>query len=168
MPLFSDATALIALGAAGQIKLLQFWPSPIVITPEVRREVRTSAVQIDSAIRHGWMHLAQPDAIAVEQLMASGRLDRGEAETIEVATRLGLDNSSILIDEARGFQYVKSRGVVDAVCLAQVLHQLERQGDLESCREVMEFLVASGNYRWAKRARQHYETWCTREGLEPV
>jgi predicted nucleic acid-binding protein len=168
MPLFSDATALIALGAAGQIKVLQFWPSPIVITPEVRREVRTSAVQIDSAIRHGWMHLAQPDAVAVEQLMASGRLDRGEAETIEVATRLGLDSSSILIDEARGLKYVQRKGVIDAVCLAQVLHQLERQGDLPSCQDVMESLVTSGSYRWAKRARQHYEAWCAREGLEPV
>lgn len=168
MPLFSDATALIALGATGQISLLRFWPSVVAITPEVRREVRTSAKQIDNAISEEWIHVVQPDTIAVERLMASGRLNRGEAETIEVAIRLQSDNTSILIDESRGFKYVQSMGVVDIVCLPQVLHQLERQGDLASCREVMEFLVTSGSYRWSKRVRLHYESWCEQEDLEPV
>lgn len=116
----------------------------------------------------GWLRIAQTDPDRVGQIMEDGNLHRGEAEVIEAATRIDFFNSTILVDEARAFRYATIRTELVVFSLPQMLHQLERQGDLASCREVMEILVASGTYRWAKRARQHYVTWCAREGLEPV
>jgi predicted nucleic acid-binding protein len=164
MTLYADATALIALGAVDRIALLRFWPDRVVITPGLRNEVRTSAAQIDRAIDEGWMQVSPPDPLEVERLMTQARLHQGEAETIDVATRLGDDTSAMLIDEARAFRYLAAKGNVRILCLAQVLHELERRGSLASCRQLMEHMVNAEAYGWAKRVRQHYETWCKFEG----
>ncbi len=168
MDLYCDATALIALGAIGRIDLLRRWPGSTSISPQVRHEVRTSSAQIDLALAEGWMRVVEPDVREVNRLQAVAGLHRGEAETIEIALRVGSLDSALVIDEGRAFRYVQSLETQNVLCLPQMLHMLERHNSLSSARELMEVLIGSGHYRWARRVRNHYEIWCGREGYEPV
>ena len=114
------------------------------------------------------MIVEPPNASFVSHLRAISGVHQGEAELIEVALRVTGQSSQLLIDEARAFKYLRRAGMTNLLCLAQLLHQLETQGQITSCQAVMDELVQSKTYRWAKVVRRHYEAWCASTGHTPV
>ncbi len=168
MSLYVDSTALIALGEIQQLHLLSKISALVVITPTIKIEVKRSALQIKSAISAGWMKVETPDLLEVQSIQSLTRLDAGETELIEVASRISGRNAHILIDEGSAFTYVAKVGMPNLICLAQALYVLESAGHLKSCKRTMDYLVNNGHYRWAKTVRSHYETWCVSQGVTPV
>lgn len=168
MALYVDATALIALGSLHAIEVLRHFSERILITPEIQNEVRSSSAQITAALTAGWMIVETPSASAVNRLRAASGLHQGESELIEVASHGAGTRPQLLIDEARAFKYLRRTGLADLLCLAQVLHRLETQGHITSCQAVMDQLVQSETYRWAKVVRRYYEDWCAETGHTPV
>lgn len=168
MALYVDATALIALGSLQSIHLLRHFTDRTLITPKIQNEVRSSSAQITDALAAGWMIVETPYAAAVHHLRGISGLHQGESELIEVASHVTGPRPRLLIDEARAFKYLQRTGMTNLLCLAQVLHQLEEQGHITSCQSVMDELVESEMYRWAKVIRRHYEAWCVSTGHTPV
>lgn len=100
--------------------------------------------------------------------MQSTRLDEGEASLIQVTEQLSRGEAELLIDEGYAFNYVRDAGTAKVICLAQALHRLEDAGYLPSCKAMMDQLVSSGHYGWAKPVREFYEQWCLTAGKASV
>lgn len=96
---FSDASPLIALAAAGAFGLLRALFGTVTVTTTVRREVlagkgRPGERELRAAIREGWVHVRRdyrPDPSLAD-------LDKGEATTLAAAARAGT-RCLVLIDD---------------------------------------------------------------------
>lgn len=168
MLLYVDSVALIAPGEIHSIDILRHLPSRIVITPAIHDEVRDSARQIDDALSADCMLVETPNDTAVAELQEISRLHREEAELIEVAERITGKGAQMLVDEGRAFKYMQINGMTNLLCLAQVLHQLEEQGNILSCQSIMNAIFQPKKYLRAKVVRRHYEAWCLSTGHIPV
>lgn len=102
-------------------------------------------------------------------------LDRGEAETLIVARHQAGRATSLLIDEGKAFRfvlrYLAGRGETShwtLVCLAEILHDLEAHGVIESASATMQRLLDADLYRWASSVWTYYLVQCDLRGLDPV
>jgi len=90
--------------------------APVVIPPAVYREVVESgadypAANLVQAALGNWISVAEaPSPEKVAALRGAFRLDLGESEAIVVAE--ALPDTRVLMDERRGVQCARSRGVV--------------------------------------------------------
>lgn len=180
MTLVCDATALVSLGAIDSISLLRHVDSDVVISPWVRdRELRGYTDQVSFGIAEGWLRIQEPSTTEVRQLIAVSQstyeLDRGEAETLIVARHQPGRNTSVLIDEGKAFRFVlrflAGRGETShwtLVCLAEILHDLEAFGVIESPAATMHRLLDADLYRWANSVWTYYLVQCDVRGLAPV
>jgi predicted nucleic acid-binding protein len=178
--LVCDATALVALGAVGSIGLLKYVDRDVIITPWIKeRELRRFSAQVDGAIEEGWLRVQEPSNTEVHALIkaASGffELNRGEAEALIVAGYQADRPIVILIDEDEAFRFVGNRLIGrrftrswSLVCLAEVLHELEAGGHIDSASGTMQRLLDEGHYHWAPAVWAHYARLCERLGLIPV
>jgi predicted nucleic acid-binding protein len=109
----SDASVLIALGAAGLSGLLREFYSDVLVPPAVWDEVtqagaRPGAAEGRAARSDGWLQVRHPRLEAlVARLKAD--LDNGEAEAIALAVEL--PQSLLLVDEAEGRQAALQLGL---------------------------------------------------------
>ena len=170
MPVTADATALLALG---RIHILAGLRTDFFVTPWVRqRELRAVADQVEAAIAKNWLHEVTPSKTVVNELMRLTDLDQGEAESIVAAGELDRPDMLLLLDEGPAFQWVQQNPRrpprFRTVCLAQLLHQLEGAGGIESAAALMQELLDSGSYRWASSIRKSYEAWCRRNSIPPL
>ena len=167
-PLYVDAVALIALGEIQSIELLRFVSPDVVITPEIKLEVKNSAAQLDDALHTGWIRIEAPLEAEVDRIHKLFKLHRGEAELIEVAARLSDSNAWMLIDEGNAFDYLRLYEMTNVWCLAQVLHRLESNGFIRSSHQLMRNMEVLNVYAWAKNVRAYYDHWCEVNGVTPV
>jgi hypothetical protein len=173
MPVTADATALLALGKIGRVHILAGLRTNIFITPWVRdRELRSISAQVEVAVAEHWLRVAVPSATVVNDLMRLYDLDQGEAESIVAAGELDQPNMQLLLDEGPAFEWVQRNPRrpprFHAVCLAQLLHQLEDAGGIESAATLMQELLDNDSYHWASSVWRHYEDWCQRRSLRPL
>lgn len=180
MALICDATALVALGTIDSIHLLRHVDMEVVISPWVReRELRRFTSQVDLGIAEGWLRVHEPSASEVRSLIESARdgfdLDRGEAETLIVAASQANQPTFVLIDEDEAFRFTRSvligRSATrnwSLVCLAEILHQLEAGGHIDSAFGMMQRLLDGDHYHWSPAVWAHYARICEQRGLSPV
>lgn len=158
MALVCDATALVALGSIESIRLLGHVARDVIISPWVReRELRRFSAQIDLGIEEGWLRVQEPSNTEVrglrEAVSGSFDLDRGEAETLVVAGHQASRPTTVLIDEDEAFRFVQhaligrsSTRNWSLVCLAEILHELEAEGSIDSASGTMQRLLDGGYY----------------------
>ncbi len=177
MPLFVDATALVALGYVDGICWLRLIDSDVVVASRVWIETRRWRDQLEEAQAQGWLRIDTASATEVEELQRHSDLHGGEAETIVLAgysAHARGANTRVLIDENSAFLYVqriirgRPRLNFDLLYLARVLHQLEDHGHIDSASQVMAILTESEYYKWASNVRRAYEEWCTQTGVTPI
>ena len=170
----------MALGGIDAIRLLRRIDRNVVISPWVReRELRRFSAQVDLGIAEGWIRVEEPSISEVHNLMetvrSTARLDRGEAETLVVAGYQAVPPTTVLIDEDEAFRFVQdsllgrpSTASWKLVCLAELLHDLEAGGDIDSAFGTMQQLLNEGHYQWAPAVWAHYARTCQQRGLTPV
>ncbi|MGH2560229.1 MAG: hypothetical protein ACRDJH_14295 [Thermomicrobiales bacterium] len=169
MPLFPDATALIALGKANLLHLLPTYAEPVSIGPRVRAEVIRSARQVDAAIATHAIRVVEVDPADVFALETWLSLDTGEAEVIALAAQRGGNHPHVLVDENHAFRVIRLAFPGFRVsCLAHVLHAFEAAGTITAAESVLRVLLADGSYGWARQVRQDYERWCLDHGIAPL
>ncbi len=177
MPLFVDATALVALGYVDGICWLQHIDSDVVVPSRVWIEARRWRDQLEDGQAQGWLRIETASATEVEELQRYSDLHGGEAETIVLAghsAHVQRANTRVLIDENSAFFYVqriirgRPRLNFELLYLARVLHQLEDHRHIDSASQVMAILTQSENYKWASNVRLAYEQWCTQTGVTPI
>ena len=112
----SDSSPLNYLALLSDFDLLRQIYRSVVIPPAVYREVVESgaAYPVGKAVQAAlgdWISVAEaPRAADVAALRHNFHLDLGESEAILVAE--ALENASVLMDERRGVQCARSRGMV--------------------------------------------------------
>ncbi len=174
MPLFADATALVALGRISALDLLRSYDPEVVISTWVRRrELRRFASQVDRAVEDGWIREQEPSVTLVELFQAQAEINRGEAEVIVLAGGAPRGQARLLLDEGPAFAYLadqrtKRRLPFELVCLADVLHRAETVGRITSAATTMQDLLDGDHYRWAEPVWREYEETCRRRGIDPL
>lgn len=164
MPLFPDATALIALAAAELVHLLPSFDEDVYIGEHVRAEVRSGANALQSGILAGWLRVEPIDDPHVMELQNLTGLDAGECEVILLAGARGGRGARALIDEATAFETVRRfYPDFELITLPQLLTLFERDGRIPSATAVLNRLIADGSYAWAPEVRQHYLRWRERQ-----
>jgi len=179
VPLVSDATALVALGEIESIDLLRHADSSVVISNWVAdRELRKFRDQVNLGTAEGWLRVLEPSETEVRNLIraaASFELDRGEAETLVIAGYQKGKPTSVLIDEGEAHVFVRtvligreSTRNWRLVCLADVLHDLESDDEIDSAIDWMQRLLDGDHYHWAPAVRTNYERRCAQLGITPL
>lgn len=106
----SDASPLIVLSRVGRLEWLSALYGQVHIPPAVRDEAMRRGVSPADLDNAPWLSVrAVRDGTAVEQLRDVDRLDPGESEAIVLAGELGL---RLIMDERRGYQVARERGIV--------------------------------------------------------
>jgi predicted nucleic acid-binding protein len=177
VPLVCDATALVALGGITSISLLERLDAEVVISPWIKeRELRRFSQQVDAGIEAGWLRVQEPSVTEVRNLInavsRSFDLDQGEAETLVIASHQGGRPTTVVIDEGEAFVFVErlliGRDAVKSwtlVCLADLLHELEGQGIIDSAIDTMQRLLDEGLYRWSPAVWAHYSRRRDQRGM---
>lgn len=112
----SDSSPLNYLALLSDFDLLRQIYHTVVIPPAVYREVVESGADypVGKAVQAAlgsWISVAEaPDPGQVSALRRASHLDLGESEAILVAE--ALKNTPVLMDERRGVQCARSRGIV--------------------------------------------------------
>ena len=112
----SDSSPLNYLALLSDFDLLRQLYQTLVIPPAVYREVVKSGADypVAKAVQAAlgdWIVVAEgPSPAQVANLRSAFHLDLGESEAILVAE--GLGNTPVLMDERRGVQCARSRGMV--------------------------------------------------------
>jgi predicted nucleic acid-binding protein len=152
----SDSSPLNYLALLSDFDLLRQIYSTIVIPPAVYREVVDSGADypVAEAVQAAlgkWISIAEPPGPSqVESLRSSFHLDLGESEAILVAEALG--NAPLLMDEKRGVQCARSRGIV-VIRTPVIYADAKIRGLVGSLREKLDELRSHG-FRLSNR---HYE-----------
>jgi predicted nucleic acid-binding protein len=152
----SDSSPLNYLALLSDFDLLRLIYHTVVIPPAVYREVVESgadypvAKAVQSALGN-WIFVAEvPRPEKVATLRSAFHLDLGESEAILVAEALG--NTPVLMDERRGVQCARSRGV--AVIRTPLIYANAKiLGLIGSVQDKLDELRSHG-FRLADR---HYE-----------
>lgn len=179
MPLVSDATALVALGEIGSIGILKHADPLVVISPWVAdRELRQFSNQVRLAVDEGWLRILEPSETDVRNLIraaGSFELDRGEAETIVIAGYQDERPTTLLIEEGQAHVFVRDVLIGRAAtrnwrlaCLADVLHDLQSEEEIDSAADLMQRLLDHDHYHWAPPVRRNYEFRCAGLGITPL
>jgi hypothetical protein len=112
----SDSSPLNYLALLSDFDLLRQIYRTVIIPPAVYREVVESgadypvAKAVQAALGNWISVAAPPSAVQVASLRSAFHLDLGESEAILVAEALG--NTPVLMDERRGAQCARSRGLL--------------------------------------------------------
>ena len=112
----SDSSPLNYLALLSDFDLLRLIYHTVIIPPAVHHEVVESGADypVSKAVQEAlgnWIFVAEaPSPEQVASLRSAFHLDVGESEAILVAETLG--NTPVLMDERRGVQCARSRGVV--------------------------------------------------------
>jgi predicted nucleic acid-binding protein len=152
----SDSSPLNYLALLSDFDLLRRIYKTLVIPPAVHWEVveKGSAYPVGKAVRAAlgtWISVADaPDASKVAALQAECRLDLGESEAILVAESLG--QVPLLMDERRGVQCARSRGVT-VIRTPLIYAEAKTLGLIGSVRQKLDQLKSHG-FRLSDR---HYE-----------
>jgi predicted nucleic acid-binding protein len=164
VPLFPDATALIALAAADLVHLLPSFDGEVHIGEHVRAEVRSGADALQAGIVAGWLRVEPVDDSHVMELQNLTGLDAGECEVILLAGMRGGRGARVLIDEATAFETVRRfYPDFELISLPQLLTLFERDGRIASATDLLNRLIDDGDYAWAPEVRQHYVHWRERQ-----
>jgi predicted nucleic acid-binding protein len=151
----SDSSPLNYLAWLSDFDLRQIYHT-VVIPPAVYREVVESGgdypvVKAVQAALGGWISVAEaPGSVQVAALRRSFHLDLGESEAILVAEALG--DAPVLMDERRGVQCARSRGMV-VIRTPLIYAHAKILGLVGSVQEKLDELRSQG-FRLANR---HYE-----------
>lgn len=137
---FSDASPLIGLAAAGGFELLRRLFGTITVTRAVRDEVAAGkampgAKEIAAGIRAGWIKVIK-DPPQDDEFTD---LDAGEATILRAALRAA-EGALVLIDEPLGRGEAKARGIA-VTGMAGVLLAAKRSGHVRSVRPYFEALA---------------------------
>jgi len=160
VPLFPDATSLIALGAARLLPLLPTFAGDVYIGRHVRAEVISAAAAIDAGIAAGWLKPETVDDAKVMELQHLTGLDAGECEVIVLAGQLGGRDATLLIDEGSAYETVRRfYPEFELVSLGHALSAFEAAGHITSAADTIAELVANGYYRWAPEVWRDYQRW---------
>jgi predicted nucleic acid-binding protein len=152
----SDSSPLNYLALLSDFDLLRQIYGTIVIPPAVYREVVDSGADypVAKAVQAAlgkWIAVAElPSPSQVQSLRSSFHLDLGESEAILVAEALG--NAPLLMDEKRGVQCARSRGIV-VIRTPVIYADAKIRGLVGSVREKLDELRSRG-FRLSDR---HYE-----------
>lgn len=143
---FSDASPLIGLAAAGGFGLLHRLFGRITVTSTVRREVAAGrglpgAKEALQAVRAGWIRVIKdpsPDERVAE-------LDPGEATTLSAALATK-GKCLVLMDDAAGRELAKSLGV-QVTGTAGILLIAKKRGLVKAVRPFFETLALKSDFR---------------------
>ena len=152
----SDSSPLNYLALLSDFDLLRQIYHTVVIPPAVYREVVESGADypVEKAVQAAlgdWISVAEaPGAADVATLRHAFHLDLGESEAILVAE--ALENASVLMDERRGVQCARSRGMV-VIRTPLIYAHAKLLGLVGSVQEKLDELRSHG-FRLSNR---HYE-----------
>ncbi len=143
---FSDASPLIGLAAAGGFELLLRLFGKITVTSTVRREVAAGhgmpgAKEVSDAVRAGWARTIR-DPRMDERL---AELDPGEATTIAAALA-AKSAALVLMDDPEGRELAKSLGV-QVTGTAGILLIAKKRGLVKAVRPFFETLALKSDFR---------------------
>jgi hypothetical protein len=143
----SDSSPLNYLALLSDFDLLRQIYRNVVIPPAVYREVVESGAdypvgQAVQAALGDWIFVAEaPGATQVDALRRDFHLDANESEAILVAE--ALKNASVLMDERRGVQCARSRGIV-VIRTPLIYAHAKLLGLVGSVREKLDELRSNG------------------------
>ncbi len=155
MTVVSNTSPLRYLIAVDRADLIESIFGQVLIPRGV--EVEITHPSAPAAVRH-WM-AQEPTWIEVRDLLQSPqpaliqRLDRGEAEAVQLAIDLNAD--FLLIDERNGRQMATDRGVV-VVGVLGILLESYRRGSIQNPMEIFGQLRTAG-FRVSARLRLEFE-----------
>ncbi len=140
----ADASPLIALAKLARMTLLRDLYGEVIIGSTVEAETVTAGravralgvEQIEAALADGWLqttHLSAHEDSLMQRFVIHSRLDRGEAESIALATARGLplivdDKEARAVASAASVAHVGTAGVLLEACLRRRLEL----GELEA------------------------------------
>jgi hypothetical protein len=142
----SDAGPLIALSRVRQLHLLKSLYRFVVIPPSVHGELGcgtrlTGAKLLEAALYDGWLKVQSLTGQSSKLSTLGLLLDQGESEAIVLAETI--DCRFLLIDERKGRQVAKSRGL-SVVGTAGVLLSAKHNGLIKSVSPVISALGHEG------------------------
>ena len=142
----SNATPLIYLAKAGRIDLLKKIFGHILIPLEVKVEVvdngkllgEKDAYVVENAIGEGWIEVLETDTLSLPIM-----LDKGEAATLSLAKKLGVE--VVLVDEVLARSAAKLLGLTPRGTIFVLLVALKRKKlNLDEFLEVLDELINQG------------------------
>jgi predicted nucleic acid-binding protein len=152
----SDASPLHYLILIQAVDFLPTLATEVLIPPAVASELTDAATP---ALVHQWV--SQPPfwlkILAPQNQFESFGLDAGEAESIALATELGI--APILIDERKGFRVAKTCGLKPIGLLA-VLETLASNGQIDFDEYIIRLRATNFRLhdRLIREARQRLQT----------
>lgn len=139
MLVVSDTSPISNLLLINQLELLQLLFEEVIVPTAVDVEIRQLAKigeDITAYESSEWIIVRQPSSpVLVRQLRDS--LDEGEAEAIVLAKELG--SSLLLLDERRGTQIARSKGLT-TIGLLGVLSKAKSKGLIEKVKPLLDSL----------------------------
>lgn len=149
----ADASPLIVLAKLGRLKLPADLYGKVLIGPVVKAEtidagktIRALGVaHLESALENGWLQMVRPNAEEnrlMERLVRYSRLDRGEAESIALASARGLrlivdDKEARNVAATAGVNLMGTAGMLLEAYLRQHIDMDELEGVLQDLIQVL-------------------------------
>jgi uncharacterized protein len=146
MVVVSNTSPISNLVIIGEISLLQTIYPRVFIPPSVHKELmRLPVLQptIASLLSTGWLEIQQPTDLQLLYTLSQS-LDPGEAEAIALA--IGIDASSLLIDERLGRTIAASYGLRLRGLLG-ILVTAKQQELISNLKPILDRLIAEAGFR---------------------
>ncbi len=155
----ADASPLIALATINRLELLQKLYQQVLIPEAVKQELKldsdmSGAKHLKEAVNHNWLQVKSCNYPIEPYQQLIQIIDCGEAEAILLAESLAKPPAYrfLLIDERRGRQVAKNRGITIAGTGA-VLLAAKKTGYIDRVGDELDLMQQSG-YRISFRLRQ--------------
>lgn len=151
MIVVSDASPLIALGAAGEIWLLHELYGQVLVPEEVFLEATAESRPGALAIRAvDWIRTVPVQDTQFVELLSEA-LDRGEAEAIALALEMNAD--ALLVDERRARTAAERHGIPVTGVLA-ILLSAKSRGLLDEVEPVLDRMISTVGFRISPSLRE--------------
>lgn len=157
----ADTGPLIALAVVGHLASLpklftDIYAPDEVIAEALRNPKKPGAQAISQALADGWLQqrTVLPSAL-LSALIATPKIDRGEAETLALAAHLG---ARAIVDEREGRRAATRHGIPVSGS-ASVLINLKQAGHVSQVKPLIYQLLAHG-YRYSPRLISDILTRC--------
>lgn len=141
MPPVSNTSPLLNLAIIGELELVRTQFRSVLVPPAVVDEFRLESERpgtsaLNHALENGWIESKEPsDAPLIRTLRQN--IDRGEAETIALATEIETDR--VLIDEREARRRARNLGLEVTGALG-ILPQAAQQGSLDTLADALDRL----------------------------
>lgn len=148
----TDASPLIVLARIRRLALLKALYGKVLVGPIVKRETidsgratRAAGVeQIEAAVTDGWLcveDLTSEEEVLDERILRRSGLDRGESESLALATARGLrlivdDKQARNVAEASGVEYLGTMGMLLQACLRGCLDLQELENAIRDASQI--------------------------------